>query len=320
MPDQSDQCAIGPDSHLKDAYEIVWHNNLDDEHPILAPGPSATAEKSMLELPDLQQKLLILTMLPHQVQPGANERLVMVQGPASELHTSDDAGHDTDAIEADSEDDPDCTEGDVEASYAQTKAMGDADHDAGKTHLKSECTTDVRTIFCKKDDLSESGHVCTICENPDHLAVYQAHCKNLQIPMHAQACPKSDETLQCQGSLDGIVVHQPWAPVFTTSSLLDYIVELVVYEDKDIPHQKALCEEIVKKAKATEVRVKEILKDIPGKVSFMFDAWTSGDPFLSVTSHYIHVPPERPNAWKLQTDVTNTLALGGYKRLQPPSP
>jgi hypothetical protein len=48
MPDQSDQCAIGPDSHLKDAYEIVWHNNLDDEHPILAPGPSATAEKSSI--------------------------------------------------------------------------------------------------------------------------------------------------------------------------------------------------------------------------------------------------------------------------------
>ncbi|KAG2740806.1 hypothetical protein CY34DRAFT_27435, partial [Suillus luteus UH-Slu-Lm8-n1] len=55
--------------------------------------------------------------------------------------------------------------------------------------------------------------------------------------------------------------------------------------DKDIPHRKTLREEILKKAKATEVRVKEILKDIPGKVSFTFDAWTSdpGDPFLSVT-------------------------------------
>jgi hypothetical protein len=30
--------------------------------------------------------------------------------------------------------------------------------------------------------------------------------------------------------------------------------------DKDIPHRKTLREEILKKAKATEVRVKEILK------------------------------------------------------------
>lgn len=35
-----------------------------------------------------------------------------------------------------------------------------------------------------------------------------------------------------QGSLDGVVVHQPRAPTFTTSGLLDYIVELVVCEDK----------------------------------------------------------------------------------------
>lgn len=46
-----------------------------------------------------------------------------------------------------------------------------------------------------------------------------------------------------------------------------------------------------------------MVQDIPGKVSFTFDAWTSdpGDPFLSVTGHYIHAPPERPNAWKLRT-------------------
>ncbi|KAG2045526.1 hypothetical protein BDR06DRAFT_978148, partial [Suillus hirtellus] len=35
-----------------------------------------------------------------------------------------------------------------------------------------------------------------VARNPDHFAVYQAHCKNLQIPMNARVCPKSDGTLQ----------------------------------------------------------------------------------------------------------------------------
>jgi hypothetical protein len=39
----SDQCAVGPDGHLKDASEIVWHNDPDDEEPISAPGPIAAS-------------------------------------------------------------------------------------------------------------------------------------------------------------------------------------------------------------------------------------------------------------------------------------
>jgi len=47
-----------------------------------------------------------------------------------------------------------------------------------------------------------------------------------------------------------------------------------------------------------------IYQDIPSKVSFTFDAWTSdpGDPFLSVTGHYIFVRPDRPNDWELRTE------------------
>jgi len=35
-----------------------------------------------------------------------------------------------------------------------------------------------------------------------------------------------------QGSLDDIVTRQPCAPPFSTDGLLDYLVELVVCEDK----------------------------------------------------------------------------------------
>jgi hypothetical protein len=86
-----------------------------------------------------------------------------------------------------------------------------------------------------------------------------------------------------QATLDAIIVHQPRAPAFTTSGLLDYVVELIVCEDKafqlvdkgpfrrllaylrpnlsdkDIPHRKVVRSEILKKAQSTETRLKEIL-------------------------------------------------------------
>lgn len=36
----------------------------------------------------------------------------------------------------------------------------------------------------------------------------------------------------------------------------------------------------------------------------MFDAWTSkpGDPYLSVTAHYITAPPDKPDDWVLRTE------------------
>lgn len=56
------------------------------------------------------------------------------------------------------------------------------------------------------------------------------------------------------------------------------------------------------------------LQDIPGKVSFTFDTWTSdpGDPFLSVTSHYIHTQPDKPNDWKLRTEKLVFLLIEGH--------
>src|ERR1700683_4963837 len=43
-------------------------------------------------------------------------------------------------------------------------------------------------------------------------------------------------------------------------------------------------------------------QNILGQVSFTFDTWTSktGDPFLSVTSHYITASPDKPHEWELK--------------------
>jgi hypothetical protein len=185
----TDQCAVGADGNLKDASEIVWHNDPDDECPLPAPG--RTTEKSTAPVhhfftgarhsaraPRPSTKIVDPDNVASSSSarskrkavdsgPGTSRRVARKVIPASSA-SSDDAG------DLDGEDDAECTEDGVaedgaaedgaEALYAQTKAMGDADREAGKTCLKSERTADVRTIFVKKDDGSESGHVCTICE------------------------------------------------------------------------------------------------------------------------------------------------------------
>ena len=59
-----------------------------------------------------------------------------------------------------------------------------------------------------------------------------------------------------------------------------------------------------RRADVAEEMVRNNLKNVPSKVSFTFDAWTSapGDPYLSLTAHYIDAPPDHPNAWELKCD------------------
>lgn len=39
-------------------------------------------------------------------------------------------------------------------------------------------------------------------------------------------------------------------------------------------------------------------------MSFTFDAWTSepGDPYLSITGHYIDAPEDKPQNWELKAE------------------
>jgi hypothetical protein len=83
----------------------------------------------------------------------------------------------------------------------------------------------------------------------DHFTVYEDHCKKLNIPLHPRATPatarsaltgyesllhrrRSANLPLSQGSLDDVVTRQPRAPPFSTDGLVDYLVELVVCEDK----------------------------------------------------------------------------------------
>jgi hypothetical protein len=74
--------------------------------------------------------------------------------------------------------------------------------------------------------------------------------------------------------------------------------------EKDIPHRQTLRKEILRRVDIAEGRVRENMKKVPSKISFTFDAWTSasGDPYMSLTAHYIDAPADRPDAWELKSE------------------
>ena len=99
----------------------------------------------------------------------------------------------------------------------------------------------------------------------------------------------------------------------------------------DIPHRTTLCKEILAHTEIVKERVKKELKvcplkeipnmsphnchkNIQGTVSFTFDTWTSktGDPFLSITGHYIAASPDRHDVWKLKTQQLAFASFEGH--------
>ena len=74
--------------------------------------------------------------------------------------------------------------------------------------------------------------------------------------------------------------------------------------EKDILHHDTICKEILQRAIVAEGRVCENMNEIPSKISFMFDMWTSapGDPYLSLMAHYINAPVDSLSSWELKTE------------------
>ena len=59
--------------------------------------------------------------------------------------------------------------------------------------------------------------------------------------------------------------------------------------------------------------IHDCLQGIDGCISFTFDSWTSeaGDPYLSVTRHYILVPAGAPQEWELRSEQLAFMAIEG---------
>lgn len=65
----------------------------------------------------------------------------------------------------------------------------------------------------------------------DHFEFYQKKCEEENIKINPRCIPKGKDDPLLQTTLDKSVVPQPRIPQFTSSGLLDYLVELVVSED-----------------------------------------------------------------------------------------
>jgi hypothetical protein len=55
------------------------------------------------------------------------------------------------------------------------------------------------------------------------------------------------------------------------------------------------------------------VQELPGKVSFTFDSWTSrsGDPFLALTAHYIESSAAKPLQWELRANLIGFIPIVG---------
>ncbi|KAG2346985.1 hypothetical protein BDR05DRAFT_945398 [Suillus weaverae] len=123
----TDQCAVGTDGNLKDASEIMWHNDQDDECPLPAPGPttkkstapvhhfftgarcSTRAPRPSMKIVDPDNVALSSSTQSKQKAvdgPGTSRRVAHKVIPASSA-SSDDAG------DLDGEDNADCTDDDI---------------------------------------------------------------------------------------------------------------------------------------------------------------------------------------------------------------
>ncbi|KAJ6507549.1 hypothetical protein DFH09DRAFT_863866, partial [Mycena vulgaris] len=59
--------------------------------------------------------------------------------------------------------------------------------------------------------------------------------------------------------------------------------------EKDLPHHTKMTDEIRKRTRQVEARLRQKLQNMPGQVSFTSDTWTSQTcaSYLGVTGHYI---------------------------------
>jgi hypothetical protein len=76
----------------------------------------------------------------------------------------------------------------------------------------------------------------TADRNAGHFKVYKKRCLERSITMHDRAIPDAEpESKMKQSTLDSAITREARIPAFSNRGMLDYIIELVVSEDKVWP-------------------------------------------------------------------------------------
>ncbi|KAG8942206.1 hypothetical protein FRC03_003527 [Tulasnella sp. 419] len=167
--------------------------------------------------------------------------------------------------------------------YHRTKSMLTLD-DVSTKARRSDLTADIRLVYTKGENKlgggkSEVGHWCEICRNSNtHWPMYENRCIKAGIKPNPQ-CRPPDTTKETDGLKQTTLEFESTqkSPPWSKDGLMDHLIDFVVQEDHDVP----------------------------GKISYTFDAWTlqNCDPYLAVTAHYIKVDPDKPTKWTLGTDL-----------------
>ncbi|KAJ7893874.1 hypothetical protein B0H14DRAFT_3427171 [Mycena olivaceomarginata] len=180
-------CAQNSDGSLREAADIQWYNDVDDERPIS--GPSSGASTSTAPLHPIFTNIRPLAKPsaraadPNNAESvSSGKRKARDRSPAApktarkvRITASDSSDSESDAPE-DVDTEGDVTEGasamDIE-EYDKFKAMGDADHEhaVAKPH-RTDSTADIKTVFHRhkgQKDLQtgaiikEGGATCLVC-------------------------------------------------------------------------------------------------------------------------------------------------------------
>ncbi|KAG1814441.1 uncharacterized protein BJ212DRAFT_1482172 [Suillus subaureus] len=189
----SKSSACRTDGLLKDASEIEWYNDAEDDS-LMVP-PPAPANNGTLNS--------FVCHSGHAIKPTEKicETLVASSTSAKCQENDDKDNEDTPALEDVTDDEEeDAENAEKEEAYQWMKKLGDHDHEDCKSLKKDECNADLTTVFTFKKG----------CLNP-----------------HTQ---EHENRWWCEATLDASL--PPKIPVFMKSGLMDYIVELIVAEDE----------------------------------------------------------------------------------------
>ncbi|KAG2116642.1 uncharacterized protein F5147DRAFT_758226 [Suillus discolor] len=237
LPATTMSSACHPDGSLKDASEMEWYNDIDDDSPMLplapAPTPAPThngnlnsfirclgrAIKPMEKIRETANNVPAKRSAlgpPPQRAPAPKRAFSRTSSKEDE-----DAEEEAPLLE-DFTDDEDENEHEHDEAYQKTKKLGDQDREDRKSLKKDERSADLTTVFTL-----EKGRI-----NP-HTQESEDGWWCEGFVMHDRAIPQGCKTadMACsQATLDASL--PPKVPAFTKSGLMDYIVELIVAEDE----------------------------------------------------------------------------------------
>ena len=100
-----------------------------------------------------------------------------------------------------------------------------------------------------------------------------------------------------------IVIRQHPFTIVEEDQFVSFVHSL--YPSAKIPTADTIKNKIMTNYETDKIKMQAILKDLPGKVSFTMDCWTSPSTksFLSITAHFIN------KDWKLQNVIIDFIQM-----------